>query len=300
MMAHNSILFSIILPTYNRGELLTKAISSVLTQTYTNWELIIIDDGSTDNTAEIVGGLSAKDKRIKYYYQDNAERSAARNNGITKATGDYVCFLDSDDAFSPEHLFEIEKAIVKNKNNSYIYISLSKTIYSKNVTEEKSNLVLGANDFETVLLNAITPGQICVAKNVIQNCLFNTNITISEDTELFFRLLDFAPLKILKVHTFLYYQHNDNSVNVKKHNAFAERKKTLELILTYRSSRFVSKKVKQTVVSNCYFGIAKHYVANKKIWSARLAIMEAILLYPTISLKEKIYLLFNTTTLVDY
>ena len=71
--------FSIILPTYNRAQLLPTAINSVIGQEYSNWELIVIDDGSTDNTQMVVKKID--DNRIKYYYQENQERSIARNNG---------------------------------------------------------------------------------------------------------------------------------------------------------------------------------------------------------------------------
>ena len=99
-----SIKFSIILPTFNRANFITKAIESVINQTYKNWELIVIDDGSTDNTEEIIQKFIKKEKRITYYYQKNQERSAARNNGIKRAKGDYICFLDSDDLYYPTHI----------------------------------------------------------------------------------------------------------------------------------------------------------------------------------------------------
>lgn len=88
--------FSVIIPTYNRASMLPKAIESVLAQTYPNWELIIVDDGSTDNTKELVANFIEKDGRIKYIYQENAERSAARNNGIKNAKGEYICFLEQN------------------------------------------------------------------------------------------------------------------------------------------------------------------------------------------------------------
>lgn len=87
---------SIITPTYNRAWCIERAIQSVLNQTYKNWELIIIDDGSTDNTKEIIKPY-LKDKRIKYFYQKNKGVNIARREGIKKATGKYVTFLDSDD-----------------------------------------------------------------------------------------------------------------------------------------------------------------------------------------------------------
>ena len=103
--------FTIIIPTYNRAAFLPNAIESVLAQTYTNWELIVVDDGSTDNTKDVVSQYS--DSRIIYIYQQNAERSAARNNGIAHAKGDYVCFLDSDNVMLPNRLQLLSETITK-------------------------------------------------------------------------------------------------------------------------------------------------------------------------------------------
>jgi glycosyltransferase involved in cell wall biosynthesis len=94
--------FSIIIPTYNRACIIRRPIDSIIAQTFTDWELIIVDDGSTDHTQEIVD--SYNDSRIKYIWQENQERSAARNHGITLATGIWLCFQDSDDEYLPEHL----------------------------------------------------------------------------------------------------------------------------------------------------------------------------------------------------
>lgn len=94
--------FSIIIPTFNRAHIIHRPIDSIIAQTFTDWELIIVDDGSTDNTKDIVG--SYNDKRIRYVYQENLERSAARNHGIKLAQGEWICFQDSDDEYLPDHL----------------------------------------------------------------------------------------------------------------------------------------------------------------------------------------------------
>lgn len=93
---------SVIIPTYNRAALLNQAIVSVLDQTFTDFELIVVDDGSTDDTPTVVSAF--QDRRIRYVYQDNAGRSAARNRGIELARGEYVAFLDSDDLYLPNKL----------------------------------------------------------------------------------------------------------------------------------------------------------------------------------------------------
>ena len=98
----SEVFFSVIIPTFNRAKFISSAIESVVNQVFTDFELIIIDDGSTDNTKDIVTYYN--NDKLKYYFQENKERSAARNKGIELSTGKYICFLDSDDEWALEHL----------------------------------------------------------------------------------------------------------------------------------------------------------------------------------------------------
>lgn len=96
---------SVIIPTYNRAHLVGRAIQSVLNQTYKDFELIIVDDGSTDNTEDIIKKYQKKDERIKYIRRKkNKGGSVARNTGINAAIGEYIAFLDSDDEWLTEKL----------------------------------------------------------------------------------------------------------------------------------------------------------------------------------------------------
>ncbi|WP_300261644.1 glycosyltransferase family 2 protein [uncultured Cloacibacillus sp.] len=98
-------LVSIIMPAYNCEKYITEAIASVVNQTYPSWELIVIDDGSQDNTVNIVKGLVLKDKRINLYQNErNMGVSKTRNKGISVAKGQWIAFLDSDDCWAPEKL----------------------------------------------------------------------------------------------------------------------------------------------------------------------------------------------------
>ena len=97
------VFFSIVIPTYNRADFIGLTLQSVLAQTYPHLEILVVDDGSKDNTAEVVQQY-ATDARLRYYPKENAERGAARNYGFARAVGQYVLFLDSDDRFHPEHL----------------------------------------------------------------------------------------------------------------------------------------------------------------------------------------------------
>lgn len=105
-------LFSVIIPTYNRRPFLAKAVNSICNQTYTGWELIIIDDGSDDNTNQLVSGYN--DPRIRYIYQPNKGVSKARNEGLKQAVGQYICFLDSDDWWDKDKLAVGHQYIIQN------------------------------------------------------------------------------------------------------------------------------------------------------------------------------------------
>ncbi len=112
-------LVSIIMPTYNCGRFIAESIQSVLAQTYTNWELIIVDDCSTDNTAEVVA--SFEDKRIHYLQNEQNEGAAlTRNKALRAAQGRYIAFLDSDDLWLPTKL-ERQIAFMEQNNYAFTY-----------------------------------------------------------------------------------------------------------------------------------------------------------------------------------
>lgn len=106
---------SVIIPCYNYANFLMVAIESVIVQTFTDWECIILDDGSTDNTQEIAQRYVNKDSRIRYIYQKNRGLASARNTGITNSQGEYIAFLDADDIWGPRKL---SKQIFSMENNS--------------------------------------------------------------------------------------------------------------------------------------------------------------------------------------
>ncbi|HET6995264.1 MAG TPA: glycosyltransferase [Chitinophagaceae bacterium] len=100
----SSDLVSVIMPAYNAEKYISEAIESVIQQTYTHWELIVVDDGSTDNTAAIIKNYTAKDSRIRYIQQPHQRQARARNNGLFHASGELIAFLDADDIWMPGKL----------------------------------------------------------------------------------------------------------------------------------------------------------------------------------------------------
>ncbi|MFZ9939541.1 MAG: glycosyltransferase family 2 protein [Bacteroidia bacterium] len=114
MLKNDSPLFSVVIPQYNRAHRIKNTISSVLEQTYQDFEIIIVDDGSKDNPQPIIEAIG--DPRIRYIYQQNAGASAARNKGIDHAKGTYVAFLDSDDTWLPQHLAQALPLLQSGEN----------------------------------------------------------------------------------------------------------------------------------------------------------------------------------------
>ena len=105
---------SVIVPVYNVISCISRCIDSLLEQTLTDWELLLIDDGSSDGSALICDDYSSKDKRIKVFHKENGGVSSARNLGIEQASGDWIVFVDSDDWCEPNYLsdFFVENQIV--------------------------------------------------------------------------------------------------------------------------------------------------------------------------------------------
>lgn len=129
------VLFTIIIPCYNVEQYLDKCMESVIVQTYSNFEILLIDDGSTDSTIDKCRAWEARDNRVYAYTKSNGGLSEARNYGIEKAQGDYLVFVDSDDYIESEALFQINQCI---KDKTDVVISCMIDAYpEKNVIKDK-------------------------------------------------------------------------------------------------------------------------------------------------------------------
>lgn len=115
-------LISIVTPAYNAAGFIAESINSVIVQTYTHWEMIIVDDGSTDDTKKVVAEFAQRDSRIKYHYQQNGRQGKARNLAISKASGEYIAFLDADDLWVSNKL-EKQLEVFEKENCDLVYTS---------------------------------------------------------------------------------------------------------------------------------------------------------------------------------
>ena len=213
----DNVSVSIIMPAYNAEKYLAQSIKSVLDQTYNNWELIVIDDGSTDATANIVKQFTAQNNKIKYIYQSNARQAAARNNGIKNAKYDIIAFLDADDLWLPNKLektllhFDLEKFDLIYTNSFYgTNLELEQNTTSLQKVNKSDDLSgLNVNLQSLIGGNTIQILTVLVKKSYLLAVgLFDTNLTPAEDYDLWLRLLKNncifkgynEPLSIYRVH----------------------------------------------------------------------------------------------------
>lgn len=287
--------FSVIIPTFNRCNELSEALNSIVKQSFSDWECIVVDDGSTDNTENFVLNQSKFDSRIKYVYQKNAERSEARNNGILNSQGKYVCFLDSDDTYVETFLEDLYGFI--KQNNEPIAMIEALVIRLENgrlyrVPFESVHNYKNPIQYLLMAKESVIPSRVCIHRVILEKNKFDKELQISEDTELFTRIVANYPFIQASFYGPVYHIHNNNTTNL-KNNPFEGQLKSLKKIFDNNESRrFLSRKMINGKLSNCYFGIAKYWMIKRKNLKARFYLLRSIILKPNdSSTKNKIYLL---------
>ncbi len=189
--------FSVIIPTYNRENFLKKAIESVLKQTFKDFELIIVDDGSKDNTKELVHFY--KNPKIVYIYQENRGPSSARNTGIRKAKADWICFLDSDDWWDEKKLEITYKYIRENPNYKIFHTEEIWYRNGKLLNQKKIHKKYGGYIFDKCLsLCRVSISTVCIHKSVFENVgLFDEELLCCEDYDFWLRISYKYPLYLI-------------------------------------------------------------------------------------------------------
>ncbi len=178
---------SAVIPSYNHSALLKEAIASVLAQTRPVQEVVVVDDGSTDETRQVVAGFSGK---VRYVYQDNRGLSAARNTGIREARGDWLAFLDADDSWLPEKIRLQEEALRREPQVMLVYNSV--WMAEPDGTRRLAQAAPPSSLWPTLRYRNCVCGSgsaVLVRKDVVQDAGgFDETLTGCEDWDLWFRL----------------------------------------------------------------------------------------------------------------
>jgi glycosyltransferase involved in cell wall biosynthesis len=243
--------------------MLPVAIKSILDQSFSDWELIIVNDGSTDNTEHVIKLF--QDDRIKYFYQDNQERCVARNNGVDRAKGKYICFLDSDDYYFPERLERLQFEILKrNEPVAMIYTGICSKREDELIQKVEIPASAFSNNFDFVMRAVIGTSQTCIFREILLKHKFDPQFYIGEDMELWMRIVNEFPIIYFPDQfTVALTDHETRSVNVKNDNVYREVIRVFE----YSKKNFhypFTRKVSNEIYSECYLGIAKYFIYKKK------------------------------------
>jgi len=234
-MADNIPLVSVIIPTYNREKLISKAINSVIKQNYSDWEIIIVDDRSTDHTKELIEEFIRSDSRIKYYInQRNKGPGGARNYGIEQASGEYIAFLDSDDEWLELHLSDCIDVLQKEEYQVcfslwYEYRSgvmsksdeigqrqnrLNEAIRDLSLRVEGKYVFFNDKFYEYNLLKQVYcyhVNTLVLKKSVLKTTgVFNEELFASEDMDFVYRLLYYCKSCLIRDYSFIYHEGTDN------------------------------------------------------------------------------------------
>ncbi|MCM4158773.1 glycosyltransferase family 2 protein [Antarcticibacterium flavum] len=217
----NSPTISIITPTYNRAHLLPRMLDSIINQNYANWELVIADDGSKDNTEEVV--LNYKDSRIRYFKSDNRGATVQRNFGVSKATGDYIIFLDSDDWVEKDWLEKLTSNLIPENNNVIVTCGWRKVNQNFNEIEKGYPENLGPM-FNNLKLNFLSGTLLYPKKYFIEIGGYDEELPSGHHTEILIRLLYLIkkyktqikiiehPLVNIYIHSGLRIRHNFDGI----------------------------------------------------------------------------------------
>jgi len=261
---NENILVSIIIPVYNGEKYISDTIQSVIDQTYKNWELIIVDDGSTDNTAEIVKQFN--DSRISYIKKNNTGVSDTRNVGAMISKGEILSFLDADDIWLPENLEKkIEKLINEPK-----YVLVTSTMYIwderhdyKTCETTKINFLDDCEKFRKLMAITIPTSAIMHKEYFFVVGMFDTNISTSADFDLAIRLRELGEFGYLDEPLVLYRSHPSqmhNNIALYKHDMIYILKK-----YKYNSNLFPTRHEWRKSYSLLNYFIAVEFLRGKKL-----------------------------------
>ena len=245
---------SVIVPVYNSEKYLNRCIDSILVQTFTDFELILVDDGSSDSSKEICDTYLNKDKRVKVYHQHNSGASSARNTGLVHAQGDFISFIDADDYVDPYYLSgfigylgkddEIDIIIqgrinIKNDTKRMISVSKECILDLKNI-----------HSFDDFNLNRFCgPCYKLISSKLLRNnnIKFSEDIIFGEDFDFFLRYLIHARHCVLSTQNHYFYESHEGSVS---NRIYPYDKELTGLIKISHSLEIFYKKFKTESISN--------------------------------------------------
>ncbi len=281
--------FSIIIPTYNRCELVKKCITSLQLQSFSNWECIIINDGSTDNTESEIVKYISNDERIKLITQPNSERAISRNNGAKIAKGEFYIFLDSDDYFEQSHLENLHQKLKLQQEKVAMFFTNGKCLINGQEKLLENNEIPSNLPIDFFLQNSVVPARVCLHADILTTFSFDPRTIIVEDTVLWTEILDKYPVIYIPIDSVIYNWHGENSVNIEKFNAYLQRLAGLKVLFYKKEvSKRIPTIIKRKHLNRCYYGISEYHLFQKEKIKAISWMLKSLIYYPELDIKFKL------------
>lgn len=213
-------MISIVVPVYNTEKYLDEAIGSVLAQTFSDWELLLVDDGSTDNSATICKKYVDQDSRIRYIHKSNGGQASARNLGIKNARFEWIAFLDSDDLWAPEKL-ETQIGEIEKEKPDFLYSAGYEMFEDRNVAYNWYFKKFKGDDFFQILYRScmVNCNTVLVSKKLlIETGLFDENQLLRgvEDWDLWMRLAKKSKVVFGSEKKLAYYRIHGDGIHLQK------------------------------------------------------------------------------------
>jgi GalNAc5-diNAcBac-PP-undecaprenol beta-1,3-glucosyltransferase len=220
----NAPFFTIIVPSYNRAAFLQRTITSIIQQNYKDLEVIIVDDGSTDNTKGCIIDLQKKYSQLKYVFQQNSERGAARNNGIRHAQGQYILFFDSDDEMKDGYLEELYKGISDHPNYNFFAAKYNFIQNGKEYASMIDGFKAGPYGVETVLKGNPFACNFCIKKGHSALKLFVEDRTLATTEDWIFLVENLFKEKIYLIDFLGLSMHQHDGRSMQQNQTLIERR----------------------------------------------------------------------------
>jgi glycosyltransferase involved in cell wall biosynthesis len=285
--------FSVIIPTYNREKSIVEAVESVLSQTFEDFELLVIDDGSTDGTADLLKPISERDSRLRYIFQENAERSAARNNGIDQSKGQYLCFLDSDDIYLPEHLEKFHKTITEHGCPVAYFLSNAIMEFNGNRKKEPPYVTQTDDPVELMLKISVASQQVSIHNSILREHKYDVNLRIGEDQELWSRVVKHYPVIRSDQYTIVIRDLGDRTVNAMDPKMYRSNLMVRKRIISQDTEGRIKPEWRKFALSAAYYKLAVSYLKSNRRLAFFWNMLQSIMVDPGHFPKDKILVMIS-------
>jgi len=280
--------FSIILPTYNRPEQLKRALKSVLNQTFEDYEVLVINNGDVRIDQDL------SDKRIRYYDEEKKGANYARNKGISLSTSSFICFLDDDDEYFPNHLEALHQLIEKNEFKVALYKTFAR-IEDKDGKYRDQNDPLkqtSMHNLHYIFLYPLYMNCVCIHKEILKKEIFEPTVKVAQDYDLWIRILVDHAFFISPIVTTIYHYSIHSTSRASKNKYY----NYINLYSGYFKDPLYGKNIPTSVkrdrIFKYYFWLMCEFKNELSFTEYISAIGKLIYYHPTIIIEKRLYAIF--------